>query len=615
MEPNLTDVNVEEIMKKIKAEVAKRKSASVIRPPDKSSTVFVQIPKPVEPTMKETKLYVFAKWLGQKMKRLGFGNVVSRGKKLMPKRLKYNAAFLQSDFTKYHDEEFLEKAYSGILKRNPDQHGLDYFLSKLRRGKLNKTEILGRIRYSKEGREKGVKIKGLFFPFFLNTFYNVPVLGYIFRLITAVARLPIILRNIHEYEAFTNARFTENNKHFNGLCSHLEDEVSQISTGLAHKSDAIEKELANKADIPLVDGIQSDLLSKAQAIDAISASLGTKADLSLVNEVNDRLGTKANLSLVNEMNDRLGTKADLSLVNEMNDRLGTKADLNTLSEAVGGLRKETETQLKSLLKEIGNQKVSILDQHRMLTLLFEEIRGKLSAPTSKKRIEKMLGEEFHLLDALYVTLEDEFRGLREEIKERQKTYLSYVERVNGGKEAPPILDVGCGRGEWLELLRDNGFTAKGVDINRMMVQQCQELGLDVSESDMIEYLKHQRTRSLRAITGFHIVEHLSLKTLISLLDQSFRVLKPGGIIIFETPNPENLIVSVCNFYFDPTHNKPIPPKLLKFLAEARGFVNAEIIRLHPYRFFSDKTKTFEGMEEVIQLCEKEQDYSVIAYKA
>jgi len=145
-----------------------------------------------------------------------------------------------------------------------------------------------------------------------------------------------------------------------------------------------------------------------------------------------------------------------------------------------------------------------------------------------------------------------------------------------------------------------------------MVQQCRDRGFDVQESDALEYLKKLDPNSLGVITGFHIIEHLPLRTLISLFDESLRALMPGGMVIFETPNPENIIVGSCNFYYDPTHIRPIPPDVLQFLAETRGFVKTEILRLHPLNFISETDKR---IDKIVERFNKELDYSVIGYKA
>jgi SAM-dependent methyltransferase len=448
-----------------------------------------------------------------------------------------------------------------------------------------------------------VKIGGIILPFLVNTSYKIPVAGYFLRFATATIRLPIIIRDILEFEAFTNARFTESNRHFNRYSSHMENEVSRLSDGLAHK-----------ADIPIVAGIQKDLLNKAQALEGISTFLRTKADLDLVNEMGERLKTKADLDLVNEMGERLKTKADLDLVNGMGERLKTKADVETVSEVVGGLRKEMGAELETLLKEIGNQKLSILDQQRRFQALLQEAREKLAEGYSPEQIQNMVREENHLLDTLYFIFENEFRGSREEVKEKQKIFLRYVEEVDAGRDESPVIDIGCGRGEWLELLKENGYVARGVDNNRTMVRQCKDLKLDVIESEAIKYLRTQEPNTFGMITGFHIVEHLSFEALIALFDESFRALKSGGVVIFEAPNPENLIVGCCNFYFDPTHRNPIPPKLLDFLLRARGFSKTEIVKHHPYNFFQGEPEGSDAVKRLMAFFNAEQDYAVIGYK-
>ena len=276
---------------------------------------------------------------------------------------------------------------------------------------------------------------------------------------------------------------------------------------------------------------------------------------------------------------------------------------------------EVKSAISHMTQEMRDHKLEILDQQRRLTLLLEEAKKRFPKPIGPKQIKNILKEEDHLLDAMYVAFEDRFRGTREDIKERSKVYLPYVKQAEIETRRFPILDLGCGRGEWLELLKENGYIAKGVDFNRVMVRQCQEFGLDVTESDMIEYLRNQQPNSFGALTGFHILEHLPFKTVISLFDEALRVLKSGGMVIFETPNPENLIVAACNFYFDPTHRNPLPPRLLDFLIESRGFGKTEILRLRPHSFFKEEIQVSQEIRELISLFNREQDYAVISYKA
>lgn len=185
----------------------------------------------------------------------------------------------------------------------------------------------------------------------------------------------------------------------------------------------------------------------------------------------------------------------------------------------------------------------------------------------------------HALDDLYLAFENKFRGSPDLISARIERYLPMMAATPAVASGGLVLDIGSGRGEWLSLLTRQGHRCRGIDLNVAMVAAAQEHGHDVISGDAIAYLQKQPDNSLGAITGFHIVEHLPFRVLIKLLDQAHRTLMPGGAILFETPNPECLIVGACNFYYDPTHQNPLPPELMRFLADARTFSSARIIRL------------------------------------
>ena len=139
-----------------------------------------------------------------------------------------------------------------------------------------------------------------------------------------------------------------------------------------------------------------------------------------------------------------------------------------------------------------------------------------------------------------------------------------------------ILDIGCGRGEWLELLKEAGAEARGVDLNRVMLDECRRRGLSVAEADGLAYLRGLPDESLQAVTSFHLIEHLPFETLVMLIDEIGRTLKPGGLVILETPNPKNLTVGACSFYSDPTHRNPIFPETIQFILSNRGFANTHL---------------------------------------
>jgi SAM-dependent methyltransferase len=216
-------------------------------------------------------------------------------------------------------------------------------------------------------------------------------------------------------------------------------------------------------------------------------------------------------------------------------------------------------------------------------------------------------------ETFYLEFENTFRGSRAEIKARNAVYLPIVKAIPASDA--PVVDLGCGRGEWLELLKESGMPAVGVDMNGRMVQECAALGLQVTEGDAIEYLGALPAGSVRAVTGMHIIEHLPYRGVLAMLDGALRVLRPGGVAIFETPNPENVIVGSCNFWYDPTHERPLPPEPLKRAAELRGFSRVEILRLHPFPVEAHLTAESGVRDALNHLFYGPQDYAILAYKS
>jgi len=216
-------------------------------------------------------------------------------------------------------------------------------------------------------------------------------------------------------------------------------------------------------------------------------------------------------------------------------------------------------------------------------------------------------------DEFYAPFEDRFRGSRDDIMGRVRVYLPAMREAGAGDPERPILDLGCGRGEWLQVLRDEGLSARGIDMNAGMIERSRAQGLEVDYGDAIVALRSTPSESLGAVTAFHLVEHIPFGAVVTLFDEALRCLKPGGLVLFETPNPENVVVGACNFYYDPTHRNPIPPEALRYLAEARGFADARIHRLHPPAVTAE-----EGMdmlpERVRAAFLAAQDYSIIARK-
>jgi SAM-dependent methyltransferase len=214
-------------------------------------------------------------------------------------------------------------------------------------------------------------------------------------------------------------------------------------------------------------------------------------------------------------------------------------------------------------------------------------------------------------DDFYVAFEERFRGPRSLIKSRMLAYLPFVQPLSDFYRGQSIVDLGCGRGEWLELMQESGFDPHGVDLDAGMLMSCRELGLSVEMRDAVAFIATLESESQAVISAFHFVEHISFSDLRIVVSEAFRVLLPGGLLIMETPNPENVMVATQDFYIDPTHERPIPPQLLSFIPEYYGFERIKIVRLQePYALHGD---VVIGIHDVLHGVSP--DYAVIAQKS
>jgi SAM-dependent methyltransferase len=782
---NNPEINVEELMQRIRAEVIKRREASS-RVESRMDDDFPRFDACVDNTY------------GDKLPAFTLNMPEWPLFAVQPAlQLKADGKYHVNDLLCYHDQAFVNAAYRTLLRRSPDEGGYLHYLNMLRKG-CAKVDILGRLRYSKEGRAAGIKMSGLAFPFLFQQVYRIPVLGRFVQTLSAIWHLSHIERSQRTFENNTILLIEQGQSHFSESFRTLNKSLVQLEQGIRHLQDFAaprEQQAAiNKTAVKNFTRIQKSMeeLQKAKAgqsafeaeqvktrsaLDALQQDLqhalnaaknlqDSKANQSsldevkhhfrqaietraerheltalathLVSLVEDRLrkedlqpveqlldqlkqhveklnqskatqsafeaeqvktqsaldalqqdikhalnaaknlqDSKVNQSsldevkhhfrqaiethaerheltalathLVSLVEDRL-RKEDLQPVEQLLDQLKQHVEKLNQSKAAQSAFEEEQDKTQSALdalqqdikhalnaaKNLQDSKVNqsaldealllvkaqthdikrnLLDQERRLGLLLEEARKSLPKSISTEQIETMLTEDDHRLDAMYASFEDRFRGTRENIKHRQSIYLPIVLEVKAGTKGSPILDLGCGRGEWLEFLRAEGLTARGVDINRVFLDGCRELELDVVEQDVVEYLRTLKPNSIGAVTAFHLIEHLPLKKLIALMDETIRVLKPEGLVIVETPNPGNVLVASCNFYFDPTHQNPLPGPLTQFLLEARGFSGARFMPLHPYESPDRITERAPQVQSIFdQYFFGPQDYAFVAYK-
>ncbi len=176
------------------------------------------------------------------------------------------------------------------------------------------------------------------------------------------------------------------------------------------------------------------------------------------------------------------------------------------------------------------------------------------------------------LDAYkYVGFEDRFRGSTDTIRARLATYVAFFDA-----RGLDVLDVGCGRGEFLDLLAANGIGARGIDLNHEMAEGCRARGLHVTEADAVSYLESLADGSLGGIFAAQVVEHLQPGYLLRLLDLAFQKLQPGGRLVLETLNPACWVAFFESYIRDITHVWPLHPDTLQYLTTASGFSRVRV---------------------------------------
>ena len=196
----------------------------------------------------------------------------------------------------------------------------------------------------------------------------------------------------------------------------------------------------------------------------------------------------------------------------------------------------------------------------------------ITPPTPAGEIRPAADAFAHPVDAWkYVGFENQFRGPESEIRARQQSYLPYFEGTDG-----PVLDVGCGRGEFIDLLRSHRIPAQGIDLNSGMVDVCRQRGLDVVQGDAVTHLTSLANGSLGGVFAAQVVEHLEPAYLLRFLELAHEKLKPGGRLVLETLNPACWTAFFESYIRDITHRWPLHPDTLRFFVQATGFEGVAI---------------------------------------
>ena len=273
------------------------------------------------------------------------------------------------------------------------------------------------------------------------------------------------------------------------------------------------------------------------------------------------------------------------------------------------------THAEKLQEQICSQNTHIEKLQFELAEVSERHLALYEAIRLREQREGKSPDDQALMDKWYEDLQELHRGSEESLLSVQHSYAHHFnERAKELRLAGPILDLGCGRGEWLSLMSQEGWAVRGVDSSEQAVSEARGKGVDVELGDLVEVLMACPENSLAGATAFQVIEHLPFPRITALMHAAFRALVPGGILLLETPNPENLQVSSYGFWMDPTHRHPIPPPLIMDLSFHVGFRDGSILRQNPWPQWQEGETESALEREVGFRLFGPQDYALLVFK-
>lgn len=260
------------------------------------------------------------------------------------------------------------------------------------------------------------------------------------------------------------------------------------------------------------------------------------------------------------------------------------------SNHVGLIFKSLEWRVEKLAAETQDAKLLVKKLYFLRDKLDTLIQGLSTHKSLSTEMNRQLLDS--LKDAAYVSFENRFRGDEAQVKKELSRYRDFFDQ---GK----VVDLGCGRGEFLEILKEKGIEAEGVDLNQEMVEYCREKGLTCHQDDLLAWLHNQPDESLAGIFSSQVIEHLPPSYLRQLIQQAYFKLAPRGKIILETINPTSVFALVQIYFLDISHSQPIHPLALQFLLENHGFEEVQILYGHPPQ--EEQLQTIPSQENIAEI--------------
>ncbi len=421
------------------------------------------------------------------------------------------------------------------------------------------------------------------------------------------------------------------NTHFEGISKRQNDLVALLESFKNETQSLVKR--------------HDDLVGNQNRTDARQVSLVEK--LSAVTAFSDDISRRQNdlVKLLESFrNETQGlSKRHDDLVSQLHSYNLQQADLAASIKSVSSFDTDFSHRIDSAVKDITscssrlaaveNQCIALnaslnkaLQRMAFIKDSFDEAVAHIPAESAALKdqdafVSSLLDSKKLIADESYMDFEDANRGSEEDILQRLSFYLS---KLSGLKTSPKsyILDVGCGRGEFLQLLADNDFHAKGIDSNKIAVKHAKAKGFSVKCTDLFTELERLKPESLAAISAFHVIEHLPFNMMYRFIELAYTRIKPDGLLLLETPNALNLRVAACEFYRDPTHIRPVHPSTLEYIVKQVGFSSIAFDFLHPFpdddslttkskSFSKPETRNFSLLNDLILGC---RDCAAVATK-
>lgn len=496
-----------------------------------------------------------------------------------------------SEFLRYHELEFVDMSYVLILGRHADSGNLENYLNLLMTGEISKEEILFALKNSEEGANRELEIVGLDALYKKRLkkkrIFQIPIVGKCARWIRGVRHVNRKINELTVRGYSTEKRLQE--------CLHQNhgdsNRIARLEQQVAATIEQLEQINRRTAEISVETNESIDAV-REQTDAALERVASTQGHLDELRAFTNQVGS--NVNDINGILEKLGLN-----VHDINEALGN------YDKILGEYAREDKKIIRTLLAEVCTLKARLNELEKNGVTAAVQVQSEVSVP-------KASGDDYTSID--YFDFENHFRGSREHVKKVQTMYLPYFE----GKKK--VLDLGCGRGEFTEMLVEQNVGVTGVDQYAPYVEYMKMLGLPVVLDDAIHYLREQE--QVDGIFVGQVVEHISIGQIMELCKLAYEKLEEGCYFIMETPNPTSLAIYTECFYMDPSHQKPVHPQTLKYVAEKSGFSSVEILYTRASRMpfqiprLKENDEDFrefnEAMGRVSDLLYGSQDYAIIA---